>query len=589
MSHGRPDSAQVGEFGADPMSRQPGGVEEAVGGEVTLVVRCDERAYRDTLSLGFTAWVARQFGREFAQAVVLIGDVRDPGDAHARAQALVDAGAITGFAVEASDASGADIGGLIARLVATPWVLGWRAGVTAEQPTQPVDWVGDGVALLTAHPWIGHVTLRRESPPDSTPTEADSVGTVGDYVLDWGFSDEVFLARRADVTRVRAGFAPAALARLGCASTFEIQVERNQRARGLARATLTTVAFRGASITGSKSEGAQRATEPLRRAIAAAASTSARRAPRWLGARFAEFGALPAPTASGMPLGDGHGIPRLAEPDRSTTVTISLLHATYHREGGPLPVRDTWLARADRPETVEYVVALDDDDALALEQTGGCLRAVGRQTRSVSAVRNWNAAAEVSSGSILVVIADDLLPREGWDTGLREVVGGLDPQQDDFAIKVSDSAGGSDLLLRHPIVSRGYYRKFGLFSCAFTGVYCDDDLTRRAWWRSVILDGRQVRVDHEHPPTEDIPALSVSQRRVNASEEYRVGYQRFCARWPKPLQRAKVRVIGPHQVKSDELRRHRVTFRALGVLDGLAWAAQGTWRRVSERGRGRRP
>lgn len=169
-------------------------------------------------------------------------------------------------------------------------------------------------------------------------------------------------------------------------------------------------------------------------------------------------------------------------------------------------------------------------------------------------------------------------------------MGALDPERDDFAIKVSDSDGRPDLLLRHPIVSRGYYRKFGLFSWAFTGVYCDDDLTRRAVWRSVILDGRRVRVDHEHPPTEDLPALSVSQRKVNGSEEYRVGYQRFCARWPKPLQRTQVRAIGPGRpVTSDQLRRHRMTFRALGALDMVAWAGQGVWRRVRDRARARQP
>ena len=41
---------------------------------------------------------------------------------------------------------------------------------------------------------------------------------------------------------------------------------------------------------------------------------------------------------------------------------ISLLHATYHREGGPLAVKEAWIGRADRPEQVEYVFAMDSDD-----------------------------------------------------------------------------------------------------------------------------------------------------------------------------------------------------------------------------------
>lgn len=573
------------------MTGRPGWAGGTFHGEVALVVRCDEGTYRDTLSHGFDAWVARHFSREFAETVVLIGEVRDRFDAHARAQVLVDAGAITGFAVEASDASGAHLRGLIARLVTTPWVLGWRAGGTVVQPPgqgQPMDWVEDGVALLAAYPWIGHVTLRRESPGGSPPTEAVSVGTVGDYVLDWGFSDEVFLGRSGDLARVGAGFAPAALARLGVASTFELQVEGYQRSRGLARATLTTVAYRSSPALTATWVGGRRAPVLLTRAVAAAGSAAARHAPRWLGARFAEYGALPAPTPSGMPCRDGRGIPGHPDGDPSTTVTISLLHATYHRDGGPLPIRDGWLSRADHRETVEYVVALDDDDP-AVIGTEGCRRVVSPKVSSVSAVRNWNQAAALSTGSLLVVIADDLLPRQGWDTGLREVVGSLDPQRDAFAIKIGDSGAGRDLLLRHPVVSRGYYRRFGLFSLAFTGVYCDDDLTRRALWRAVILDGRQVSVDHDHPPTEDVESLSTSQRRVNGSREYQVGYARFCARWPKPVQRARVRAVQPGpRVTSASLPQRRLLLRLLGGLDILRWVAQGTGREVRRRlGQGR--
>lgn len=541
--------------------------------EVALVLLCSEATYRAALSAGFVASVARMHCREFAEILVVVGAVVDRDDARSRAQTLVDSREITRFAFAAFDEH---LGPAAAALVTSAWLLGWDASATL---TRPAQWVNAAIALLDAEPRILHVTLSRE-PDVRDPAVAGggsgAVGTIGDYSLDWGFDQDAFLMRSADLAQVSGGFAPAALGLLGTSATaFERRAERFQRSRHLSRATLTTVSFRADHTQRSARESAHlvgRLTSPAM----GLAGKVLRRVPGWLGARYAVAGALPAPTPQ-VPTGPAtrpaaHPITRPA---------ISLLHATYHRAGGPLEVRDVWLRRADRPDDVEYVVAIDEGDLLAISQTEGCTRVVSPRTVSVSAVRNWNAAAGAASGSLLVVIADDLVPREGWDTGLREVVGSLDPDHDHFVIKVSDKDGQPDLLLRHPVVSRGYYTRFGLFSVAFTGVYCDDDLTRRALLRSVILDGRQVRVDHEHPPNEDHAALSVSQRRINGDEEYRVGYGRFCLRWPKPVRRIKVRAIAPGTpLGPTRLSAQRWTVRVLGVADIAEWAARATWRRI---------
>ncbi len=556
----------VGADRGDPCSVAPREV-----AEVALVVLCRESDYRAALSAGFIPSLARMHCRQFSEIVVVVGAVADRDDARSRAQTLQDAHEITRFAFAPFDER---LGPAVAAVVTSPWLLGWGAAAT---PARPTSWIDPAIDVLEAEPWILHVTLNRE-PAGTDPVfdgRAGAVGTIGDYSLDWGFDQDAFLMRRADLARVAGGFAPAVLGRLDEGDTgFERRVECFQRSRHLSRATLTTASLRVDRALRSSPEPG-RLAGPLASSAMGLVRRAVGRTPGWLGPRYAVDGALPAPT------------PRVSSPQAgsrtrpATGPVISLLHATYHRADGPLAIRDEWLGRSDRPEAIEYIVAMDEGDLCALAQTVGCTRVVSPRTVSVSAVRNWNAAAAAATGSLLVVIADDLVPREGWDSRLRAVVGSLAPDRDHFVIKVSDKDGHPDLLLRHPVVSRGYYTRFGLFSRAFTGVYCDDDLTRRALVRSVILDGRQVRVDHEHPPNEDLGALSVSQRRINAENEYRVGYDRFCLRWPKPVRSIKVRAIAPGtHVGPTRLVAHRWAVRLLGVADVAEWAARAAWRRV---------
>ena len=62
--------------------------------------------------------------------------------------------------------------------------------------------------------------------------------------------------------------------------------------------------------------------------------------------------------------------------DSPVRPSISLLHTTYFREGGPLEVKEVWLQRAERPDLVEYIFAMDADDEVALMATEGHRRVV---------------------------------------------------------------------------------------------------------------------------------------------------------------------------------------------------------------------
>lgn len=226
------------------------------------------------------------------------------------------------------------------------------------------------------------------------------------------------------------------------------------------------------------------------------------------------------------------------------TPKISLLHATYHREGGPLHVKKTWIERAARPELIEYIFAMDCDDTETFLQTEGHHRVVGPSGGGhVTAVRNWNAAAAEARGDLLMVIADDLFPPQDWDTTLVRLIEPLDPVSTPFAVKITDSPHEADVLLRHPVVSRAYYRLHGLFSADYHGVYCDEDITTRAFWRAVILDGRSLVFEHRHPTLDASVVRSVSQSRVNNVQEFRRGKEIYIASWTRRQRKSRKRLI----------------------------------------------
>lgn len=232
---------------------------------------------------------------------------------------------------------------------------------------------------------------------------------------------------------------------------------------------------------------------------------------------------------------------------------ISILHATYMSGTNPTRHRDFWLSAARYPQRVEYICAMNADDSVAVEATAtGVLRVVNEAPDGYStAVQNWNSAAARATGDLLVVVSDDLFPPPDWDIRLEELVTPLRPQETDFALKIQDSPFPADTTLRHPVISRGFFDKFGLFDSAFRGVYCDNDITLRAFLFSVIVDGRSIQFAHEHPHFDHSVNETVSQRKINAAPEYEFGREVFVRKWfPVSWKLNLNRLSLPHRVKS---------------------------------------
>jgi hypothetical protein len=179
------------------------------------------------------------------------------------------------------------------------------------------------------------------------------------------------------------------------------------------------------------------------------------------------------------------------------TPRFSLLHATFRAGEQAIATRTAWLKAAYQPARVEYLFSFDADDPISAKLCATYASVVNPAwPRVVTSVRNWNAAAVSARGDILVVIADDLLPSASWDADLEQIVDHLDPLATPFAIKVTDNYDPTDNLIRHPIISRAFFNRFGLFHSDFYGICCDDDLSLRAWRYAVVLDGRKLVFAH---------------------------------------------------------------------------------------------
>jgi hypothetical protein len=156
---------------------------------------------------------------------------------------------------------------------------------------------------------------------------------------------------------------------------------------------------------------------------------------------------------------------------------------------------------------------------------------IGPPVPTVTAVRNWNAAGSRARGDLLVVIADDLMPCPRWDEQLDEVLRSLDAARTPIVVKVSDTDGDDDNLIRHPVVSRCFYERYGLWESGYEGHYVDHDFFQTAHRQGVVIDGRAIRLMHRNPAygAEDPP--TESQRRISADTRVS-GRARFDDRWP---------------------------------------------------------
>lgn len=218
---------------------------------------------------------------------------------------------------------------------------------------------------------------------------------------------------------------------------------------------------------------------------------------------------------------------------------FSLIHASYLSRGQSLRVRDEWFSRANNPELIEHCLGFQTDDlevrteyGIGLNNSGLTLDGKTKfittaPQNSPSAVRNWNAAASISTGRLILGIADDLIPTNGWDSQLWDLVekeskiNRIWKLTDSRCVVLNDKKP-DDILPRHPLITRSLYEKYGYyFDPRFVSVGPDHEWLFLSLKYGFLRDARQVKLHHSLGPILDSQGIiecgcsSISNSSIN--------------------------------------------------------------------------
>ena len=196
--------------------------------------------------------------------------------------------------------------------------------------------------------------------------------------------------------------------------------------------------------------------------------------------------------------------------DAAPRPRISLLHATRGRPLQAVQAMNLWLSRANKPERVEHIFAVDSDDntAAVLQRFSGVC-----QDTDGGSVGAWNLAAKHSTGDILIQFSDDFECPPGWDDMLESRLETSAEQ----VLRISDGYR-TDELLPMAICTRKFYDKHGLFHSAFKNQFSDAEFTVRAEKAGAIVDARDVVFVHHHPAFEPV-LLDETHKRCSDPQE----------------------------------------------------------------------
>jgi hypothetical protein len=188
---------------------------QPVPANVDFVVNVFERTYRRALAPGALAALAAQQRFPFVRRVVLINNTVDAVDAERRAQRLLDAGEIDAYYRVADHLQQAlgltglrreelepllhySDGPLVAAtLPGSPWFLYWDPEARL---AQPLDWITPALKLIDEdiRVIVANPSWEPPNPDGLRPgVEREAIFMRDGFAVGHGFSDQVFLARRA--------------------------------------------------------------------------------------------------------------------------------------------------------------------------------------------------------------------------------------------------------------------------------------------------------------------------------------------------------------------------------------------------------
>jgi hypothetical protein len=212
---------------------------------------------------------------------------------------------------------------------------------------------------------------------------------------------------------------------------------------------------------------------------------------------------------------------------------FSLLHATARIPWGWKKAHDEWMASADDPTTIEYLLAIDAAEVPNLPVDFGAPWTDNSGTEGIDIIHApvygsapvWNCAAKHATGKILITIADDWQPCPHWDTEIKKVIPDLNGE---YVVEVS-CGGEADVrrLMVFSILTRARYNRYGyIFHPDYLGLYADDDFTAMARRDNVVIDARHLMLPHMHF-TAGLSPIDPIYQRQNSNASIMLGQQTY--------------------------------------------------------------
>ncbi|OFW04151.1 MAG: hypothetical protein A3I61_09185 [Acidobacteria bacterium RIFCSPLOWO2_02_FULL_68_18] len=196
----------------------------------------------------------------------------------------------------------------------------------------------------------------------------------------------------------------------------------------------------------------------------------------------------------------------------------------------------TFLAKARDPKNVEYLLAVNAGEAFSLpvDALSGWGRCALVQEGVTGPNSGYNAAAQASRGDILMTIADDYFPPDGWDEQIRAVI----PDVGEEVVLDVDNSDGVARLLPFSILTRPYYQRYGyILYPAYHGFFGDNEFTEQARRDRVIRRARHIVFEHRHPDRGTAPMDAIYARQRSHFDEgkklFRERKAKGFPKWPE--------------------------------------------------------
>jgi len=186
-------------------------------------------------------------------------------------------------------------------------------------------------------------------------------------------------------------------------------------------------------------------------------------------------------------------------------------------------VLEMWNSRSTLKQH-EWCLGIDEGNLAALDAAKALAEPnvkIAVNTGAKTCVGGWNAAAAISTGKVIIAVADDFNPPQGWDTLLLS----LQPpgwEDKEHVIKVEDGYVHNVFVLA--ILTRKRYERFGyIFYPKYLSLFCDTEFGEVATRDGVVIEANHLLFEHCHPdcgkrPRDGVDMVHASAQRWNAGE-----------------------------------------------------------------------